>query len=504
MRSEISQIDNFQYIAASKDFNTRQKHVNAPLFRKQFRCDGLPEQAILRVACVGLYLLYVNGTEITKGYLAPYISNCNDTVYYDEYDITPLLLADADNVVCVILGNGFANAIDFDIWQFESSPFRRAPCFALTLTYNGKQILQTDVSFELYDSAIMFDDIRAGERYDARLRRTELFAPSSKALPGCKKPIIVETPHGELRKCNVEPIREQRRFSAQRVISSRDGYIYDFGENNAGVVCLRVNGESGQKITFDFGEVVIDGKLNKDNIVCDFACDDYKWDYVQHDEYICTDGWQTWTPSFTYHGFRYVYVTGLTSEQATIDALQCIVLHSDVKQRGNFRCSNQTLNRIYDIRRVDLQYTTDNERVATVVDGKIVAVDAGTTKVRGTYKESGFIINVTVDKPVFEVVATNGVVEVGRLADVAFDIRLEGSLVSATIGNAQVGKSITDGMLTLDREKLEAMPVANYGEHVALFIETNLVKYSTEIELTELYITIADSGKKEARLPVYL
>ena len=74
----------------------------------------------------------------------------------------------------------------------------------------------------------------------------------------------------------------------------------------------------------------------------------------------------------------------------------------------------------------EIAYTTDNERVATVVDGKIVAVDAGTTKVRGTYKESGFIINVTVDKPVFEVVATNGVVEVGRLADVAFDIRLEG------------------------------------------------------------------------------
>ena len=136
----------------------------------------------------------------------------------------------------------------------------------------------------------------------------------------------------------------------------------------------------------------------------------------------------------------------------------------------------------------EIAYTTDNERVATVVDGKIVAVDAGTTKVRGTYKESGFIINVTVDKPVFEVVATNGVVEVGRLADVAFDIRLEGSLVSATIGNTQVGKSITDGMLTLDRDKLEAMPVANYGEHVALFIETDIVKYSTEIELYTLVV----------------
>lgn len=136
----------------------------------------------------------------------------------------------------------------------------------------------------------------------------------------------------------------------------------------------------------------------------------------------------------------------------------------------------------------EIAYTTDNERVATVVDGKIVAVDAGTTKVRGTYKESGFVIDVTVSKPVLDAVATNGVVEVGRLADVAFDVQLEGNLVSAMIGNTQVGKTIADGKLTLDREKLEAMPVANYGEHVALFIETDIVKYSTEIELYTLVV----------------
>lgn len=136
----------------------------------------------------------------------------------------------------------------------------------------------------------------------------------------------------------------------------------------------------------------------------------------------------------------------------------------------------------------EISYTTDNERVATVVDGKIVAVDAGTTKVRGTYKESGFVIDVTVSKPVLDAVATNGVVEVGRLADVAFDVQLEGNLVSAMIGNTQVGKTIADGKLTLDREKLEAMPVANYGEHVALFIETDIVKYSTEIELYTLVV----------------
>ena len=137
---------------------------------------------------------------------------------------------------------------------------------------------------------------------------------------------------------------------------------------------------------------------------------------------------------------------------------------------------------------VTINYTTDNEQVAAVVDGRIVAIDAGTTKVRGTYKTSGFVIDVTVSKPVLDAVATNGVVEVGRLADVAFDVQLEGNLVSAMIGNTQVGKTITDGNLTLDRDKLEEMPVANYGEHVALFIETDIVKYSTEIELYTLVV----------------
>ena len=348
MKSQLLQ-NNFQYIAADKGVGTRQEHVGAPFFRKQFRCHNVPKQALLRIACVGFYRLYVNGTEITKGYLAPYISNYNDLVYYDEYDVASMLLTDVDNVACVVLGNGFANAVDFDVWQFESSPLRCAPCFAFTLTCDGKLTLETDTSFEVYDSAITFDDIRAGERYDARLYRAELFKPSNKPLPGCGKPIVAETPHGELRKCDVEPIREQRRFCASSVITSGNGYIYDFGENNAGVICLRINGVSGQKITFDFGEVLIDGKLNKDNIVCDLVCDDYKWQYVQHDEYICTDGWQTWTPSFTYHGFRYVYVTGLTAEQATVDAMQYVVLHSDVRQRATFRCSDQTLNRIYDV-----------------------------------------------------------------------------------------------------------------------------------------------------------
>lgn len=335
------------FIASDKGYCTRQKHVNAPLFRKCFVVCKKPKKAVLQIACVGLYKVFLNGRDITKGYLAPYISNYNDVVYYDEYDVADLL--QTNNVLCVLLGNGFADAMDFDVWQFESSQFRRSPCFALTLACDGKTAITSADDFELYDSATTFDDIRCGERYDARLYRAELFKWSVETPCGARKPVCVDPPSGELRKCDVEPIVEERRFAAKSVVPSGNGYIYDFGENNAGVVCLQINGKRGQKITLDFGEVLLDGKLNKDNIVCDEVCDEYKWNYVQHDEYICADGCQTWTPSFTYHGFRYVYVTGLEPEQATTNALQYVVLHSDVKRRATFSCSDKTLNDVFDM-----------------------------------------------------------------------------------------------------------------------------------------------------------
>ncbi len=135
-----------------------------------------------------------------------------------------------------------------------------------------------------------------------------------------------------------------------------------------------------------------------------------------------------------------------------------------------------------------INYTSDDSRIATVVDGQIVAVSAGTTKVRGTYKTSGFVIDVSVTKPLLSVTAANKTVEVGRLADIAFDRQLEGELTSATIGNYSVGATILDGKLVLDRNKLEAMPISNYGENVSLFVETDIVRYSTEIDLYTLVV----------------
>ena len=135
-----------------------------------------------------------------------------------------------------------------------------------------------------------------------------------------------------------------------------------------------------------------------------------------------------------------------------------------------------------------VEYTSDNVDVAKVQDGQIVAVAAGTTKVRGTYKTGSFVIDVTVSKPLLEVNATNKTVEVGRLAPLAFDRPIEGELLSATIGNYQVGESVVDGKLALSRNKIEDMPVSRYGEGVILTVETSLLEYRAEVDLFTLVI----------------
>ena len=58
----------------------------------------------------------VNGENITKGRFAPYISNPDDVLYYDRYEVAKKLHA-GENVIALVLGNGFLNNPDTS-WQF--------------------------------------------------------------------------------------------------------------------------------------------------------------------------------------------------------------------------------------------------------------------------------------------------------------------------------------------------------------------------------------------------
>lgn len=330
-----------QFICATREYCTREKHVNAPLLRKTFSWQGKCRKAVIEIAVAGFYRLFLNGEELTKGYFAPYISNPDDFVYQDNYDVTGKLRS--ENALCVLLGNGFSNSMDCGVWDFESAPYRSAPKMWLRLTADGDTVVTSDETFSACLSPITFDDYRCGEHFDARLIKKGVLLPGYAEDDSFFRPVCVRAPRGQIKVCEAQPVKAFEHRTPVAVTRCGAGYIYDFGQNNSGVCKLCIEGQSGQEIVLTHGEIVRDGKLDISNILFEGRS---REGYVQCDRYICADGYQEYTPSFTYHGFRYVYVEGITPAQATPKLLTYIVLHSDIPQRGTFSCSMEEAEKI--------------------------------------------------------------------------------------------------------------------------------------------------------------
>lgn len=341
---------NWNFISATTEYNTLEKSVPAPYLRKTFLSDE-DCKGSLKIAACGFYDLFINGEKITKGYLAPYISNTDDYIYYDEYEVK---LQKGENVIGLMLGNGLQNNPGGYIWDFDKASFRSAPKVAVILNYKNNEIL-TDETFKTHASPIVADDYRFGESYDANLE-IEGWNKIDFDDSAWGNAIKVAAPKGEIKLCEAEPIVKETEIKPVDIIKDEDGYIYDFGISNAGVCRLLVDGIKGQEIVLRYTDMLKDGKFQVANVwfVRDF------WERDKHivhkDIYICKgEKKETYAQTFTYHGFRYVKVTGITEEQATKDLLTFVVFHSDLKSRGSFSCSDETVNKLQEMtRRSDL------------------------------------------------------------------------------------------------------------------------------------------------------
>ena len=333
-----------RFVCAEKAYSQMYEAVPAPYLRREFEYDGTAA-AELTITGLGFYELFINGVRITRGQLSPYISNTNDLVYYDCYDIRPYLVK-GSNAIGVMLGNGMQNCFGGFVWDFDKTPFRTAPLLALALELDSQVVLEADEQFETHPSPILEDDLRLGEQYDAR-----------KALPGWNLPgfdvsgwtpaIPMPSPKGEKRLCQIRPIRVRKELEPVKVWEEDGAYIYDFGENLAGLPRLCVDGQPGQEIRMVFGEKLVDGKFHWENLSFLRPAFMHLRRFWQEDVYICRgEAGETYTPSFTYHGFRYVQVKGISRQQATKGLLKYLVFNTQMEKNGGFECSDPVLNQI--------------------------------------------------------------------------------------------------------------------------------------------------------------
>ena len=368
---------NFSDIFVSEDLNysTYEKNVPAPLFRKSFDLKSTATNGEILICGLGFYDLFVNGIKITKGHIAPYISNTNHIIYYDKYDILSYL-KNGKNVIGIMLGDGHLVG-KTSVWNFKDNSTNAAPMLALNIEIKCKNEL---ISFEADDfvckkGPVLFNDLRSGVFYDARLEDNWLDAEYID--DEWHKPIMVSKPKGYAKICEAEPIKVYKEIKPVNIKKGEiepykpsyqidsfvnsitpfenppahtGGYIYDFGENNSGIYRLKIKGQRGQKIDIQCAEQITYGKVNYNNI------NFYPDGFCQRDiYYLKGDTEEVFEPMFTFHGFRYIYISGITEEQATKGLLTFLVMSSSLENRGSFECSDQMANAIYEAgRRSDI------------------------------------------------------------------------------------------------------------------------------------------------------
>lgn len=342
--------DNF--IKATNEYCTLDSWVPAPYMRKTFKVKSGGGTAEVKISALGFYRVWINGKEFTKGLLAPYISNTNQIVYYDTYDITKHIKK-GKNVIAFMLGNGMQNPLGGPIWKEDKRAARSAPALSMELTIkNGEKetVIVSDTSFKVHPSPIIYDDFRTGERYDAT-EEIEGWNGIQFDDSHWDNAIVAEKPVGELVQCSAEPILKTETIYPIEIEKQDGGYLYKFPKNVAGICKLNVkNASYGQRIEMIYGDMLVDGTLTVHNLTfpshshiisMEKAC--------QRTIYMCREGAQTYRPSFTYVGCQYVFISGITDEQATDKLLSIDVYTSALPVVGEFTTTDQRTNGIIDI-----------------------------------------------------------------------------------------------------------------------------------------------------------
>lgn len=339
----------------------------APLLRKEFGVRGQISRARLTISGLGYYEASLNGEKIGDHVLDPGWTRVEDRVLYSVFDVTKQL-SKGRNCLGVMLGDGWYNPLSLRLFgRFnlrEQLTIGRPQVIAqLRIDYKdgSHEIVATDESWRAGEGPLLRNNVYLGEVYDARREQSGWNkAGFDDANWRSASPATGQL--GRLVSQSQPPIRVTSTWNAVKVTNPKPGiYVYDMGVNFAGWVQLKTQLEAGTKVNLRYGELLYkDGMLNPMTSVAGQikykrketgesvggpGAPEIAW---QADTFIAKGGKETYTPKFTYHGFRYVEITGLPSA-LPLSSVTAMRLNSDVESVGEFECSNPMLNEVQTI-----------------------------------------------------------------------------------------------------------------------------------------------------------
>lgn len=338
--------------------------IPVPLFRKTFEVEHDVMGARLYISGIGYYEAYLNGGKMGDHMLDPGWTNYGKTTYYTVYDIKDLLNV-GDNAVGVMLGNGWYNPLPMQLfgrWNLREILTIGQPKLIAQIHVkykNGKEaIVTSDETWKTAPGPIMKNNIYLGEMYDARFEKVGWTGTGYNDAEW-KRASVTTAPGGELKYQFIPPIKQTKTIRPVAITEPSDGvFVIDMGQNFAGVIRMGVSGEEGTQVRLRYAEVLHEnGNIDvRTSVACqikeEFSMDGgpgapaTAW---QEDNYILKGGErEIFQPAFTFHGFRYVEVTGYPG-RPSLDDFKGIRLNADLTDVSEFECSNKRFNQVQEI-----------------------------------------------------------------------------------------------------------------------------------------------------------
>lgn len=332
----------------------------ASFFKNQFSIKKQVLSARLHSTAAGYYEIFVNGERVKDRLMDPGQTDFDKRILYNTDEVTEFI-REGSNSIGVHLGSGWYNEdIAFSRWKDPDGNYAdRAngsysfgePSFIaqleLVFSDGSRQVVSSNESWLTHPSPVIKEGIFSGELYDASKHVPGWHSVSSehskKWMPA---KALDEWPTAALEPQLLPPIRAVKDMQSLRLLEPEKGkWVFDFGQNFTGIPTLHLNEltlEPGHAIFLRFAEWADDtGNISQ------LSGGGWATHLNAVDAYIAgDDNEDSWTPSFTWHGFRYVELSGL-KEAPTLAALSARQVRSDVVKAGNFTSSDELLNRIH-------------------------------------------------------------------------------------------------------------------------------------------------------------
>ncbi len=335
----------------------------APMLRTEFTTLSEVDSAYLYLTAQGIYNFYINGQEVApEEWLNPGSTEYDSILAYNMYEVSEYL-NDGDNAMGAVLGEGWWTGMTtFEPLNNNYYGDQPALMAKLVIRYtdgSSQTIVTNSDSWSYYgDGPVRLASLFQGERYDAtKEAAVEGWNQPAFDAADWKQASVIETRKqfsdpALVTRCD-EPVHVIRINSAAEALGeTKDGtgsYLYDMGENVSGVPVITIPEEyakPGETLTIRFAEILypeleeyvsqgVNGMLMVENLRSALVTDFY----------TMKEGENVFCPDLTFHGYRYVEITGL-DEPLPAECIQMKVL-SSLDAAATYESSNELTNQLF-------------------------------------------------------------------------------------------------------------------------------------------------------------